>query len=381
MSKLRSAGVHISFPGQVVEVLPRIDTLRDNAGLAKIVDASYATFQEAVGKELAETVMQADNTQLKEDTLLGQLRSHYTATVMWLAFLNYSSGPHDTPVGVLAQDGLVKLQLSGDSAGFDTAAHVPAPGLLDDQMEKLHKGLMNKMKRASLMLDTPHDYAIGGMAAIKLHGWKVNRIIKAVNDRLKQPNMMQLVKDNAPRLKIVAGPRQGLDMLAQYAASNKAMFIDNLSPYWFHHSLAMELAGKRYGLYLAQPGVFTQPSPLFSHVSYVTGKVVQPHKLVQDLADGVWKRVHYYTFRGPSVHGAMHKNGYLDAIAMNREIVSWLRDSPKVSTHLMNDFGSLVATKTWLTQVMQGEVQPGKHLVSLPASPSLQPSRNPLYQA
>ncbi|MBI2176381.1 hypothetical protein HYU40_03490 [Candidatus Woesearchaeota archaeon] len=148
MSTLKPVKVHISLPGQVVEVLPKIDTLRGVSGLADVVAAYYASFQEVVGKELAEAVMLADNTKLKEDTLLGQLRSHYTATVMWLAFLNYSRGSHDLPVGTLAEEGLIRLQLFGDSAGFDTAAHLPAPGHVDDQMAKLQEGFRNKMERA-----------------------------------------------------------------------------------------------------------------------------------------------------------------------------------------------------------------------------------------
>ena len=364
--------IHVSFPGQVVETLPRIDTLKQDPNLAEQIGALYSAFTEILGKEVAEDVMQANNAQLKEDTFLGQLRSHYTATAMWLAFVNHTGGLNDPAIGALMEEGIVKIQLSGDSAGFDTAAHAPEPEHLDDQIEKFRQGIRNKAKRAELMSSTPHDYNVGGMAVIRSPGWKVNRVIKVINRQLGQENLVQLVKHNAPTLKVVAGPREGLETLAQYAASTNSTFINNVSPYWFHHSLAMELSGKRYGLHLA--GNFTPPSRLFTYVSYITGRSVPPQKLPHDMADGVWNPVNYYTFRGPSVHGAMCKGGYLDTIVMNKEITKWLRDSRKIATHLMNDFESLIATKAWIMQAIHGQVQQGKQSDStVVSSPQAQP--------
>ncbi len=221
----RPVKIHVSFPGQVVDVLPQIETLRANPDLSALVDTSYAAFKETVGEQLAHDVLQANNDRLKENTLLSQLRSHYTASVMWMAFLNYTATPADISPGELIKNRLVNVQLSGDSAGFDTAVQVPPPGHIDDQMAIFRKGLKNKIKRAELMLDTPHDYAIGGMAVIRLPGWKANRLVKSVNNRLGQENIMQVVKDNAPTLKVVAGPREGLDMLAAYAQQRRILFI------------------------------------------------------------------------------------------------------------------------------------------------------------
>lgn len=234
-------------------------------------------------------------------------------------------------------------------------------------------------RRGELMLETPHDYNVGGMAVVtRLSGGVVNKMVGMVNKRLKHDKLVQVVKHNAPTLKVVAGPREGLDMLAQYVSNKKGGFVGKLSPYWFHHSLAMELAGKRFGLYLLGDGIVTYPSPLLKHVSYVTGHVTPSNKLVEEMARGVWNPVYFYTLRGPSVHGAAHKSGFYDMVVMNQEIVNWLRDSRKVATHLMNDLASIAATRTWLMRVINGEVQPGKQLVA--EQNSSEASRKLAYQ-
>ncbi len=135
----------------------------------------------------------------------------------------------------------------------------------------------------------------------------------------------------------------------------------------------MEFAGKMYGLWLATPGNFPAPSNLFSYASYVTGRETPVDRLPLDLANGVWKKVHYYTRRGPSVHGAMHSNGYVDAIVMNKEIANWLRDSPKVALHLMNNLDGIKEAHVWLEQAVNGEVPLGKQVVQ-PAPAVVQPS-------
>ena len=382
MSELMTAKINFCFPGQAIAVWPKVETFQEHGGLAQILEAHHSAFEEAVGKELAQAALQADNRQLEDNTLLGQLRSFYTASTMWLLFLNYSPSSREPTPARLMEDGLLKVQLIGDSAGFNSAAHAPGPGHLDDQLAKLQEGARNTRMRGELMLDTPHNYNIGGMAAtIGLSGGVINSIVKRVNKQLGQDNLMQVVKHNAPKIKVVAGPREGLDLLSQYVTAKRGK-SQVISPYWFHHSLAMELVGKRYGLYLAGNGVFTPPSSLLTHASYVTGKVVHPTKLIRDIADGVWQPVFFYTFRGPSVHGAMHRSGYYDAIVLNTEVKNWLRDSNKVATHVTNDLPTMAGTYAWLIQVMKGELHPGKQpAISEPAAPSLQPSRSIPYLA
>ncbi len=381
MSNLKTVKVAFCFPGQAIAVWPKVETFKEREDLAKIVEAHQSAFEDAVGKELATAALQADSKQLEADTLLGQLRSFFTTSTVWLLFLNYSQKPGQPTPASLMQEGLLEMQLVGDSAGFNSAGHAPGPGPLDDQLAKLREGARNTRKRGELMLETPHDYAIGGMAAtMGLSGGVINAIVKRVNRQLKHENLVQVVKHNAPKIKVVAGPREGLELLAQYVAAKKGK-SQVILPYWFHHSLAMELAGGRYGIYLAGKGVFTPPSPLLTHASYVTGKVVRPAKLVTDIAQGVWQPVFFYTARGPSVHGAMHRNGYHDVIVLNSEVRNWLRDSPKVATHLMNDLASMAGTYNWLMQVMKGDVQPGKQLTTVPASPSPQLSRSSPYLA
>ncbi|MBI2142894.1 hypothetical protein HYU20_00950 [Candidatus Woesearchaeota archaeon] len=272
---------------------------------------------------------------------------------------------------------MLKIQLTGDSAGFNSAAHAPGPGHLDDQLAKLQEGARNTLRRGELMLETPHDYNVGGMVAtIGLSGGDINSMVKRANKQLRHDNLMQVVKHNAPKVKVVAGPLEGLELLSKYVRDKKGQITSPISPYWFHHSLAMELPGKRYGLYLAGNDVFTPPSPMLTHASYVTGQVLRPAQLVKDMADGVWQPVYFYTFRGPSVHGAMHRNGYYDLIVLNAEVRNWLRDSTKVATHLTNDVVSMAGTYAWLMQAINGEVQQGKQPVTAQAAPSPQVSRS-----
>ena len=383
MPTLKTVKVDFCFPGQAIAVWPKVETFKEDDKLARIVEAHQHAFEDAVGKDLAVAALQADSNQLEENTLFGQLRAFYTSSAMWLLLLNYSAGSGQPTPSKLMEDGLLKMQLVRDSAGFNTAAHAPGPGHLDDQLAKLQEGARNTRKRGELMLDTPHDYNVGGMAAtIKLRGGIINPMVRRINRQLGQDNIMQVVKHNAPKIKVVAGPREGLELLSGYVAGKEGKF-QMVSPYWFHHSMAMELAGRRYGLYMSGDGNFTPPSPVLTHASYVTGQVLRPENIINDLADGVWKPVYFYTSRGPSIHGAMHRNGYYDLVVLNNEVGSWLRDSNKVAAHFTNDLTTMAVTYAWMMQAIKGEVRPGKEPaepVSVPAAPSQQLSRSIPYR-
>lgn len=368
----RPARVAITCPGQVVKVQPRVESLMTNSGLAVIVRSATAALEEAVGKDLATEALQADNETLVKETLLGQLRSFYTATVMWLSLLHYSPDPSKQSFGDAIANGLVTPLMTGDSVGFDTAAYAPGPGHLDDQLAGMMQGARNTKKRAEFMQETPHSYEIGGMAVVgRLWGWRVRRLVGRVNEQIitsEHRGLLEVVKDNAPKLKIVAGPSEGLKLLEAYVAGKRekgeekgASFIP-VSPYWFHHSI-MKAAGIMYGLHLEKEGMFPPPSPLLMHSSGVDGKIVPPDELVSHLSRGVWNPMRFYTFRGPSVHGAMYKNDFCDTIIMNREIGSWLASSRHIATHLMNDLQSLAETHDWLTNLLDGKVKPGKECI------------------
>ena len=224
------------------------------------------------------------------------------------------------------------------------------------------------------MLATIHDPGLGGMVATDgLPAWKVNKLLNKINTHLGQDGLMQLVKHNSPTIKVVAGPREGLNMMGQLVAG-KAKFFDNISPYRFHHSTAMADAASLYQLYLAQEGAMGKPSELLEHVSGVTGEVLKTCQLAEDLANGVANPVFFHTFRGSSIHGAAHRNEFYDAIVFNRKIETWLKPSKWVATHLVNNYDMLGQVKSWLMQVINGEVQPGKVREKRQAAPSLRPA-------
>lgn len=387
-----SARVAVYFPGQAIKIGPDIESIKKEQQLTNTVKQLTSALHEAVGIELAVKVIEGNVELMRQDTQVAQLRSFYESMIMWMAFLKTSFNG-EPPVEKLIGEGLLKIQVAGDSCGGVTAAFAPGPGNVGDQLERVVLGLKAMAERGKLMLNTPHDPELGGMAAVakilpfsplSIGGPTVHELARQVNKILGQDGLMCVVKYNSPRLTVVAGPRNGLDLMKGLVEERKGLFFGDISPYWFHHPMVMEAFGKMFGTYMADPKNIGEPSPLLQYVSNVTGRVILPRAdaMGQDLASGVWKAVRIYTPYLPSVHGTAHKNGFLDAIVFNQELVNWLRPSGKVATHLATDFATLGEKKTWLMRVIKGEVRPGKapH-INEPAAPSPQLLRKPIYQA
>lgn len=373
MTTLQTVNVSFHFPGQAIESGPNTLSLTADQNLEEIVNKLSRGFEETVGKEkggkegkeLVKAVLESGKDVLTQNTLVAQLKSHLESTTMWLGFLKYRSTVGEPSAEELIQQGLLRIQLAGHSFGTVPAHMAPGPGHLDDQVGQFMLTTKVTLLRGGLMLGTDHDYNLGGMAVIVgLPAWRVNRLAKKVNRQLGQGDyeFVQLVLHNAPKIKGVAGPREGLEMMDGLVTSNGGKFYANISPYWFHHTGAMQNKGKLFGLQLGKiEGIANwTPSPHLEHVSYVTGEVISAEELLGDMAQGIYHPVFYYTFRGASVHGAAHKKGFYDAIVLNREIQRWFRTSKYMATHLMTDLTGIAEAKEWLMRVMNGELQHGK---------------------
>lgn len=373
--------VHI--PGQGIRVVPDVDSFKLDSNLKPVVEATYEAFSNAVAAEFGSNVpaeiMQADRQTLEQNTLFAQLRFFLKSTATWMALMKDSFYGEPT-LEQLVSEGLVEIQLSGHSLGAAIASYLPGPGHLDDQLTNISWGAKSVGKRAMFMLNTPNDYAEGGMAAVgMLGGWQVNKLVKRVNRRLGYEGAIQVVTHNAPKLKVVSGPRDGLDLMRSYVQATNGAFIDRVSQRWFHHNWVMKQPAFSYGRYLEELGTLGTPCPLFRHVSYVTGTEIPISGLKQDLVEGVSNPVYYFTFRGPSVHGATYKNGFYNVVVFASEFVSWLKESQNVRTHFIRNLDSLEQEKHEIMRVINGEFPVGLK-ATMPTTPPPALSRSTPYQ-
>lgn len=339
--------------------MPNVSELAAKPGLDELVNGVRSTFEDAVGKELVADAVQADKTVLDKNTLFAQMRASFVSSVMWLALLKHSYYG-ESPLEQLMGVGLAKIQFAGDSAGGVDAHLLPGPGHIDDQLKQIKLVAELKAYRGELMLRTEHAEEAGGMAAVVgYHTGTLNKYIIRVNNCVGPDcngRELELVKHNAPRVKVIAGPRTALDTMQEFVGRRTFIPVSN---HWFHHS-SLRPVGEEFGRYVAQEGFMGKPSEIIEHVSYVTGGVVPVEELANDLAEGIWKPVYFYTLRGPSVHGAAHKNGFNDAIVFNQEISNWLSISGAVVPHLVTDYESLAGVKKWLMSVIYEGVKQGK---------------------
>lgn len=379
-----STKLAVHIPGQGIRIEPDVESLKSSSELAPIVDATFNAFSQAVVSELGTNapaeIMQADRATLEQNTLFAQLRFFYKSSAMWMALMKASFNDEPT-LEQLVGDGKIQIQLSGHSLGAAISWYLPGPGHLDDQLANISSGTKSIGRRALPMLNTPGDYSEGGMAAISgLWGWHVNRLVKRTNDRLGHEGAIQVVTHNAPKLKVVAGPREGLEMIGSYVKTAKGLFFDRLSPRWYHHNWVMRQPAYAYGRFLDETGALGNPYPLFRHVSYVSGTEVSISGQKQDLIDGVWWPVHYFTFRGPSVHGATYKSGFRNVVVWAKELVNWLDYSNNVRPHFARDLAGLAVVKEELMNVVDGTVHAGK-LKAIQPTPSLQVQHDTPYLA
>ena len=370
------------FPGQAYGERPNVESVaQNNSHLEKIIWSFDDGLRQVVGIELAADVAKADAQVLKDNTLVAQLVSLRDSSLMWLALLKHSFAG-EPYLETLIEDGNTLWQVAGDSFGGYTAGFAVGPGHIDDQLQRLMLAAKGTIVRAAPMLGTPHTYERGGMVAVtKLPAGVVSDLVKDANAEIGQKGFLKLIKYNAPEVNIVAGPREGLNRLGELALA-RGRKVRDISFYWFHHPMAMELIGRELGIYLSKPESFGTFSPFLTYVSNVTGKITPPDKIAQDLGLGVWKPVRVFTSHGASLHGAAHRNGVYDVFVFSKEPASWLGASNKVTAHLMTDYESMGRAKMWIMDALESKVRVGRPQVSQNQSaPSQQLSRSTLYQA
>ncbi len=368
--KTKQVRLAVHFPGQAVKKGLNVDSLKTHSGLLPVVnevnEAFVDTVSGAFGTAVPGKVLNASEESLKADTFLAQLRSFYESMTFWMALMKASFNG-EPPLEERISENSVLMQLAGHSLGGATSKYAPGPGSLEEQLSNIAHGTLSVGYRAIPMCDTPHAYDVGGMAAILgLRGWQVNKLLKRVNRSSEHGIPVIVANNNAPKIKIIAGPREELKRIGSSVKGSGCRFVDEISNYWFHHPAMMQQASLKYWAYLGSDGALGNPCPLFSYVSYVTGNEVPPSKFRQDLAEGVWKPVQYYTLRGPSVHGAAHKKGFYNVIVFNHETAGWLRESGMLRTHLVNDLNTLAEFNAELARIIEGEAAVGKLKVSKP---------------
>ncbi len=362
--KTKQFRLAVHFPGQATKKGLNVESLKEHSGLLPLVNRVHETFTDAVsaafGANVPGEVLNASEEALKDNTFLAQLRSFYESMTLWMALMKASFNGEPSLENMVSEQTAL-IQMAGHSLGGATSKYAPGPGTLEEQLSNIRCGAVSVGNRAIPMLDTPHKYSVGGMAAvIGLRGWQVNKVLKRVNPSLEHGIPVIVANNNAPKIKIVAGPREGLNRVGSAVNGNGGKFLDGISNYWFHHPAMMQQASLKYWAYLENDGALGKPCSLFKYVSYVTGSEIHLNKFRQDLAEGVWKPVQYYTLRGPSVHGAAHKNGFNNAIVFNQESVNWLKGSGMVRTHIVNNLQTLAAFKEDLLRIINGEVPVGK---------------------
>lgn len=383
------------FPGQAGKDALNVRSFIADKRLESIVNGAYNAFKEAVKPESAAHVFNGDPKVIRYDTQVAQLRSYLDSMIMWLALMNHSPAKGTPTFGALTAEGYIQWQVSGHSLGSYTAANILTPGNhLDDSMNEFMLRVNRVSKRGELMNATPHNDEDGGIVAISgLPSWQVDRLVWKVNhyfhNKFNIPEVMEHVNYNAPNVHVVAGPLEALRYLQPLVAARRGKVWGGpepelkdfgLSPFRFHQKSTMRAVAQLLGLYLSrEENQVTFPEQL-TYVSGVTGEVIPHDKIDQDAARGVTEPVRFYTWFGPSIHGAAHKRGFYDAITLSPEIKGSMRTSRLVAPHLMTDYESLQKTGQWILMAMRGEVPLGKATTVQPA-PSPQLSHSTPYLA
>ena len=337
-------------PGQATKIRPDLESLRKDAGLDDLVGRILKTSGGFLG-HAADEVMSASGDELRENTRAAQVATYIDFMTMFMAMMHYSSGEKDPPLMEKVNSGELQFAASGDSCGNVTAAYIPGPGNLEEQIVKYFApGLFAMDMRGEILMDTPHSSDYGGLALVLGLGLKdVRKLVAETNRHVDAEPRVKWVKANTPKINAVAGTKEALDYLNVHVAEAGGKFVGPISDYWFHHRDVMD---STYSKFMAVLKDNPLRRPQHVYISNRTGCIPpSAGQIREDLAHGIRSPVRMWTEEGPSIVSTSKKLGITDAVVINREMGNWLKDSG-IKPHLMTDFESMLKVRSEIYDVL-----------------------------
>ena len=347
--------IELLASGQATRVRPDLESLRQDSGLDDLVGRLLKTTEGFLG-HAADGIMSATEEELRENTRTAQIAAYVDSMAMFMSLMHYSSGEKDPPLLEKMKSEELRFAVSGDSCGNVTAAFIPGPGTLEEQISKYFApGLSAMYARGEILLDTPHSGEYGGLAVVLRLGLKdVRKLVANANRHTNAEPVARWVKGNAPGINAVAGRKETLDYLNAQLSGTRGRFI-GISDYWFHHR---EVLDSTYDKFLAV--LKDQPLRRPEHV-YISNRNGQTPsyswQIKRDLAQSIRTPVRMWTEEGPSVVRTSNKLGIQDAVVINKEMTNWLKDSG-ITPHPMTDFNSMLNTRSEIYNILSREKSP-----------------------